>query len=448
MNLLIQVLILILVLTKISWADNNTFSPEQIQFLNDVRIETFKTLEKGQREAYLLRQCFMDDRLCEKDLLTKKTKIRAGIIQRNEEYRLLVGLSVSSQNLQKIPYASLGFGFPRVYFNNNNLSEVRDIRDIEARDIHWIEYKLSAEDQNQRRPTDPEMQPFRVQFEINQSRQFYKHQAYLLVSQLPFIPFIKTATPSDRDIALALSEYLTRLDTVLLELYDLQKTPLESFVIYTPIVQKLIRENPAREQIFLNIKFKQKALYGLKAWLEKNTPSLTMAGFATCSFVSAVLQAWPVALSCGGIATAFTGRQLYLDYHNLHQDFTLWMAGVQSQSTYTDRQARILYTSLTLLFIGQGVTSTLAGIEASLATVLSQLPSTAATRFTSLTALRESSVDFAKSFVEFRSKDLTGSLIAETHAKNQNTKISLTRSERLFSYADFILLEDGITQIK
>lgn len=424
------------------------FSPEQTQFLEDLKIETFKTLQQSQKEAYLLRQCFIDDRLCEGNLIEKKPQIRAGIIQRNEEYRLLVGLSGGSKHLKQVPYMSLGIGFPAVFFTNTKDKEIQDIKKIEARDRDWIQYKLSKEDQTRRRPTDPRMLTFRADFEEKQSRLFYKHQAYLLVNQLPFIPFIGSAKPKDSEIASAISVYIARIEEALLELYDEEKTKPDSYLMYTPLVTKLIQERPEREKIFLGIQFKRQALFGVKAWIEKNTPSITMAGFVTCSFVSAVLQAWPVALSCGGIASALTGRQLYVDYHNLQEDFTLWMAGVQSQTNYTDRQARVLYTSLTLLFIGQGIGTTILGIEASLATLLSQLPQTAATRFTSLAALRESSIEFAKGFVDFRSKDLGGSLIAQSHADGLKPAVKLQRSERLFAYADFILLEDGVSQIK
>lgn len=425
-----------------------SLTPEQREFLEDLKIETFKTLQKTQNEAYLMRQCFVDDRLCDSSLLSKKAEIRSGILQRHEEYRLLVGLSIGSKNLRMLPYASLGIGFPKVFFTNEKERELQDIEKIEAKDLQSIRFKLENDDQKRLKQTDPQMLNSRIEVELNQSRIFYKHQAYLLVSQIPFISFISSSKPSDLEIAHALSVYLSRIEESVLELYDVETTKLESFMTYTPIVSKLIQEKPEREKIFLGIQFQQKALYGVQAWIEKNTPSLTMAGFATCSFVSAVLQAWPIALSCGGVATALTSHQLYLDYHTLQEYFTLWMAGVQSQSNYTDRQARVLYTTLTLLFIGQRVGSTILGIDASLASVLTQLPQTAATRFTSLTALRESSFDFAKGFVDFRSKDLGGSLIAQTHASNLKSPVKLKKFERLFSYSDLMLLEKGISQIK
>lgn len=412
---------------------NAEFTPVQKEFLQNVRVTSLQTMQKSMDEVRSLRDCFIEPRLCRSDIIADRDKIRLGLRQKNEEYRILLGLGLGSDHLRMLPYATVGIGFPNVVFQQNSTSrEWRDIVSIESKDRIEIERLFQY---LKKEPNYPHV----IKSQINQAKTFYRNQAQLLIYQLPVLAFIQSENPSDNDLAKAFGAYLERLNQTFKNVYDETKTPLESFMLYTPIVENLIKENSNYKQVFKSIEYKQKALVGVRAWIERNQPSIIMFGFMTCSMVSAMLQVWPVSIGCMVGSGSLATNNFIKDYRNLEDEFALWLTGVQSNENLATRQARLIYSSLNMLLLGQMAGSTIIGIETSLVTALSSIPSTVASKVGSLTALREGTLEFAKSFATFRAKDLNNSVVASLHDDGE-TQVTVQHgvigTNRIYTYSD------------
>lgn len=420
-----------------------TLTTAQKDFLQEVRVTSLQTMQKSMDEVRSLRDCFIEIRLCRPDIANDRDQIRLGLRQKNEEYRLLLGLSLGSDHLKMLPYATVGIGFPKVIFNQTSKNnEWKDITTIENKDRQEMErlfrYLIGH-------PSYSHV----ISNQINQSRTFYRNQAQLLVYHLPVVAFIQSEDPTDNQLAKAFGAYLERLNETYKNIYDEKKAPLESFMLYTPIVDSLIKHNPNYKKVFQTIEMDQKSLVGVRAWVERNQPNLIMFGFMTCSLVSAMLQAWPVSIGCLGGSGTMATMNLIKDYRNLEDDFTLWLTGVQSNENLTNRQARLIYSTLNMILFGQMASSTILGIETSLVTALSSIPSSVVTKVTSLTAIREGVFDFAKSFATFRAKDLNNSVVASLHdADNSlNLQAGMIGIDRIYTYADLVKVQKASQQL-
>lgn len=421
----------------------------QREFLEQIKHETLRQVEQSKKDLSQLRSCFAFEKNCEPDLRKNKDQIRKGILQRNEEYRLLVGLSQGKVDLKQLKSASLGMGFSFVSYERGSFgqmsAEILDILKIHKKDLAAIGQKVAPQatalSASHAQPY-VDIQGQLVVSELKKAQDFYRMQAMMLLTQVPFVQFIKSDRPTDAEISVAMGLYYQKLEGVLVNLLDEKISPLESFLIYSPVVQKVLNKDIQYFKIYESIRFQQSALVGFQAWVERNSPSIKLAAFSTCSFVAAVLQAWPVSLGCGGALFALTSKQLYFDYNKMKETFVLWMEGVETKEHFQEVRGRLLYSSLSLLLVGQGVSSTIMSIELSLSAVLSQLPSTAAARFTSLSALRDGSLRFAERTIENKGKDLGASLMGGAYSEIADPRVRISeKSERLFSYADFLKLQ-------
>lgn len=415
----------------------------QKDFLQDVKVSSLQTMQKSMDEVRSLRDCFIEPRLCRADMIDDRDKIRLGLRQKNEEYRILLGLGLGSDHLKMLPYATVGIGFPKVLFKQSSANrEWRDILNIESKDRQEMERLF-------RYLKDQPSYPHVIEGQIKQSKTFYRNQAQLLVYHLPVVAFIQSDNPSDNDLAKAFGAYLERLNQTFKNIYDEKKAPLESFMLYTPIIESLVKQNPNYLKVFKSIEFKQQQLVGLKAWIDRNKPNLIMYGFMTCGLVSAMLHVWPVSIGClSGTGTMAT-INFMKDYRNLEDDFALWLTGVQSNENLTSRQARLIYSSLNLLLMGHMAGSTIVSIETSLVVALSSIPSTVVSKVTSLTAIREGVYDFAKSFAAFRAKDLNNSVVASFHDADDhlNMQSGMIGVDRIYTYSDLVKVRIASQQL-
>ncbi len=437
-----------------------SYTTEQAEFLTEVKRQTLEMVEKQKNEGEILRRCFAFPLICPTPVSQQIPLIRKAIRQKSEEYRLLVGLSRSGLTAgQGFNFVKLGLTLPGVTFrteaSSGNPSEIQLIREVHAKDLAAMKAKYEKTGKYPIAPTGPfPMSPgltaetYAWGEEIKTADGFYEMQALLMANQLPFIIYLDSDRHSDADIAKAMGFYVQRLQEALNDLFDEKKNPLESFLIYEPIVRNVLEKNPGHEMALRELFAKQKPKVGLKAWLARNSPSLRLAALSSCSLVAAIMQAWPISLACGGSVAALTSMQLYDDYYRMKEDFSLWLVGAQSHAALKTSEARILYSSFALFLSGQSLGATLLSIETGLVATLSNIPSTAAARFTSLTALREGGLRFASNSFQFKGKDLGASLLAQNFAEMTDNGLKTTRQQRIFTYADFLNLNtlDGIAK--
>ena len=427
----------------------SAFTEAQEALLVEIKSKTIELVEKQKGEAEKLRRCFAFINLCDKEIKEKLPLIRAAIKQKSEEYRLLVGLAsgktVAGPGLyNNVASASLGMTLPYVRYENRfnqDQSELSLLRRLYKDDYQAISDKANLKYHDF--PKSPHFDPtgYAIENELKQAAEFYRMQAFLIIHQVPFVIYLPNDKPTDQQVATALGQYLERVQKALSELYDTDKNPLMSFLIYEPVVASVVAGNPVKQRMVQLLLVNQKHAVGLKAWIERNSPSIKLAAFSTCSLVAAVLQAWPVSLACGGTVTAITSKQLYDDYHKMKDNFALWLTGAQSHTAVKNAEARVLYSTLALFFAGQSVGNTLVAIETSLVSTLSSLPTVAAARFTSLTALREGGIRFASRTIEMKGKDLGASLFAASYANVTDKDLHTSREERIFTYKDLLLLQ-------
>ncbi len=421
------------------------YTPIQEEVLTELKSKTIQLVEKQKSEAEKLRRCFALPNLCDDKIKEHLPMIRKAIKQKSEEYRMLVGLS-QGPTVGTNRSASLSMNLPRVNYRGTNAhedsAELKLIKQIYSEDMRAVQGKVALAYAD--KPTNPyvNLQGYAIQNEQRLASKFYEMQAFLIVHQVPFAIYVESDVIDDGEITRALGKYINRIGTALTELYDPAANPLQSFLIYAPVVNEVASESPVKKATIEELILKQKHTVGMKAWIERNSPSIKLAAFTTCSLVAAILQAWPVSLACGGTLAAMTGKQLYDDYQRMTENFALWLTGVQTEDALRNSEARVMYSTLALFFAGQGVGTTIIAIETSLVTTLSTLPGVAAARFTSLSALREGSIRFASRTVEFKGKDLGASLFAGHYSEITDKNVKLTKEERVFTYKDLLLLQE------
>lgn len=429
-------------------ASTTSFSAQQEDLLLELKAKTISLVEKQKYEAEKLRKCFAFQAVCDSDLQKQLPLIRKAIVQKSEEYRLLVGLArLDARGPLPLSTARLSMSLPSVYFaplSQRENSETDLLKKIQREDYSVIETNAKTAYAHTRAETLPyvDVAGYIIANELQNARHFYEMQAFLIIHQVPFVIYLSSDRPNDNEIAKALGKYIQRVHEALNDLYDDAKNPLESFLIYQPIVNSVIEESPQKKLIVDSLLASQKHKVGMKAWIERNSPSMKLFAFSSCSLVAAVLQAWPVSLACGGTVAAITSKQLYDDYNRMKDDFALWLTGVQSHEAVKGSEARVLYSSMALFFAGQSVSTTIIAIETSLISTLSNLPSVAAARFTSLTALREGGLRFASRTIEMKGKDLGASIFAGSYVNITDQTLVTSRGERIFTYKDLLSLKD------
>ncbi len=432
-------------------ATSPSFTAAEEAVLTDIKTKTIELVERQKLEAEKLRRCFAFITLCDPDVKEKLPLIRNAIKQKSEEYRLLVGLANAQSLMNSGSAARIGMTLPFVQYEtrfDKDQTEMKLIRRLYQEDYRAMADKAAEMFKDKPKSPYVNMEGYIIQNELSTAKQFYNMQALLIIHQVPFVIYMKTDKAPDQEIAVALGKYIERVNKALGELYDTQKNPLESFLVYEPIVKSIVEESPQNKAIIENLLRQQKHAVGLKAWIERNSPSIKLAALSTCSLVAAVLQAWPVSLACGGTAAAITGKQLYDDYHRMRDNFALWLTGAQSHTALKTSEARVMYSTLALFFAGQSVGNTLLAIETSLVATLSNLPTVAAARFTSLTALREGSIRFASRTIEMKGKDLGASIFAASYANVTDHDLKTTREDRIFTYKDLLLLQKAAQTTK
>lgn len=139
-----------------------------------------------------------------------------------------------------------------------------------------------------------------------------------------------------------------------------------------------------------------------------------------------------------------TSRQLYKDYLDMKDNFTLWLAGAQTFNGVENSEAKVLYSSLATLLVGQGIYSTVAGIEAGLIATMNALPQTIVTRFSSLTALKEGGGRFVTTQYKNKGKDLGASIFAEGSVNEIAMQRLGSREARIFTYKDLLELRTAV----
>ncbi|WP_374001391.1 hypothetical protein [Bdellovibrio bacteriovorus] len=454
MNVISLILSTLMLATSASASTQPAFTAAQEALLLEIKGKTIELVERQKGEAEKLRRCFAFRNLCDEEIKAKLPLIRTAIKQKSEEYRLLVGLAngktVAGPGVyNNVAAASLGMTLPYVRYEtrfNKDQSELSLLRRLYKEDYQAISDKADLKYQDL--PKSPRFDPtgYAIENDLKQAAEFYRMQAFLIIHQVPFVIYLPNDKPTDQEVATALGKYIERVHKALSELYDTDKNPMISFLVYEPVVASVVAGNPVKQRMVQLLLTNQKHAVGLKAWLERNSPSIKLAAFSTCSLVAAVLQAWPVSLACGGTVTAITGKQLYDDYHKMRGNFALWLTGAQSHTAVKNAEARVLYSTLALFFAGQSVGNTLVAIETSLVATLSSLPTVAAARFTSLTALREGSLRFASRTIEMKGKDLGASLFAASYANVTDKDLHTSREDRIFTYKDLLLLQQTANQ--
>lgn len=449
MNVLLTALTLI-TLAGPALAEAPRLTAAQEALLENIKTQTIELVEKQKIEAEKLRRCFAYAKLCDGEIKQKLPLIRTAIKQKSEEYRLLVGLA-NVASLNTSPSARLSMTLPMVHFENNfskDRTELRLIQRLYNEDYQVMATKAALRYQHTAKNPNFNPEGYVIANELKQAQQFYSMQAFLIIHQVPFVIYLSSENVTDRDIAVALGKYVQRVQQALSDLYDIEKNPLESFLLYEPIVQSALAQDPKQKIIIEQLLVRQKHSVGLKSWIERNSPSIKLAALSTCSLVAAVLQAWPVSLACGGATAALTGKQLYEDYFKMREHFALWLTGVQSHSALKTAEARVLYSSMALFFAGQSVGNTIIAIETSLVATLSNLPTVAAARFTSLNALREGGIRFASRTIEMKGKDLGASIFAASYANVTDHDLKTSREDRLFTYKDLLMLQSAAESSK
>lgn len=443
---LLTSLLLIANATVTHAAPTAKYTAAEEALLLEIKSKTIELVERQKDEAEKLRRCFSFANLCDPQVKEKLPLIKKAVKQKSEEYRLLVGLANADSLMNNVNSARISMTLPFVHFErrfDQNTSELKLIRKIHNEDYDAITAKTALMYKDQPKSPYVNLEGYSITHEMAAAKKFYSMQALLIIHQVPFVIYLKSDKPTENDIGMALGKYIERVQKALSDLYDIEKNPLESFLVYEPIVTSLIENDPQNKALLENLLHQQKHAVGLKAWIERNSPSLKLAALTTCSLVSAVLQAWPVSLACGGTATALTGKQLYDDYHRMRDNFALWLTGAQSHAALKTSEARVMYSTLALFFAGQSVGNTLIAIETSLVTTLSNLPAVAGARFTSLTALRESGIRFASRTIEMKGKDLGASIFAASYANITDKNLQTSREERIFTYKDLLLLQEA-----
>lgn len=440
-----RLIVPILLLTSALSAHANpqtSLTPEQESLLQELKAKTISIVSKQQQETQTLRKCFAFPEHCPSTVRQKLPAIRNTIKNKSEEYRLLVGLS-DVESAKELSAASLNLSLPLVVYlqyQSQGNSELDIIETIHQKD----QLKLEEKAEVLRRTAPPGaifLKNRMMEREKNQARQFYAMQAAALVQQLPFIIYLNSDQPSDENIVNALGIYNERLTETIKTLEDQEQTPLISFLLYEPVLNIILAEDPQKKQVAAQLSIPAPNLVGVKAWVDRNSPSIKMAALTTCSLVSAILQNWPVSIACGAAATTLTGKQLHNDYYTHRKNFVLWLNGAQEQDRLKESEGRILYSTIALFLAGQPVAKTIMGAETSLIQALSSLPSTASTRMSSLTALREGGMRFTQRTIEFKGKDLGASILAGEFASDSTAEINLPREQRIFTYADFLTLQ-------
>lgn len=421
-----------------------TYTPQQEELLLEVKTTTIELVERQKLEAEKLRRCFAFAKLCTPEISEKLPLIRSAIQQKSEEYRLLVGLAerIDTRIHQS---ASLSLTLPTVLYPRSTFGENIELNllaRLQKEDYKAIQERaeLKYKDVPKNRYVNPA--GYVIANEQKKAAQFYQMQAFMIIHQVPFVIYMKTDRPTDQDISRALSKYIERINSALADLYDETRNPLHTFLLYEPVVKSVIDGDPGKKAQVEALLLQQAHVVGLKAWIERNSPSIKLAALSTCSLVAAVLQAWPVSLACGGTVAALTTKQLYDDYFRMRDHFALWLTGVQSHGALKTAEARVLYSTLALFFAGQSVGTTILAIETSLVATLSNLPTVAAARFTSLTALREGGVRFASRTIEMKGKDLGASIFAASYANITDKDLTTKREDRIFTYKDLLMLQD------
>ncbi len=426
-------------------ASPTTYSAEQEALLVEVKTKTIELVERQKNEAEKLRRCFAFASLCAPEITPKLALIRAAITQKSEEYRLLVGLA-ENINPRIQPSARLSLTLPTVIYPNKLFGENVELSlldRLQTEDREAIAERIKSKNTTLDRHRSISFEGYEIIREQKKATHFYRMQALMVIHQVPFIIYLPSDHPTDNDIAKALGKYIERINSALMDLYDEGRSPLHTFLLYEPVVKSIVDEDSQKKIIAEHLLLQQAHLVGIKAWIERNSPSLKLAALSTCSLVAAVLQAWPVSLACGGTVAALTTKQLYDDYFRMRDNFALWLTGVQSEKTLKNSEARVLYSSLALFFAGQSVGTTIIAIETSLVTTLSALPTVAAARFTSLTALREGGLRFASRTIEMKGKDLGASIFAASYSNITDKDLLTTREDRIFTYKDLLLLQDA-----
>ncbi len=446
------VLPLVMVISPL-WINNaQALSATENSLLHEIRNKTIQLVEKQKQEATKLQACFSKQTSCDSAIKKNLNTLRRTITYKNEEYRILTALSSKSfffteKDLVYPPSsAKLNITTPPIFLNKvaraPRISEFEVINHIGRADARAL--TSESEQFYSRLPIRGNYDPTgeRIKLHKKEASEFYKIQSIIAVQSVPFVVYLKNDAPTDADIATALNSYIQKNNEVLSDLKDLKENPLETFLIYEPVVRSVIKSSKEKQRLVQQMLHDQKHQVGIKAWLERNSMSLKFAAFTTCSFVGAVVQSWPLSISCGSAMIYLTSKQLYTDYFKMQDSFALWLSGAQSYQQLRTAEARTLYSSLALFFAGQGIYSTIARIESGLISTLNELPHAIATRFTSLTALREGGARFAATQANFKSKDLGASIFAETAAEDVDpTKLS-SRRERIFSYRDLLKLRE------
>lgn len=426
------------------------YTQTQLELLVEVKKRTLELVEDQKKEGERLRRCFAFPTLCPSDIAPKLGTIRQAIRQRSEEYRLLAGLARASTTIHGVPSLKLSLALPSITLGSQtvaeNPSELKIIKDVYNRDIQEIKSQSQGKLRAPPAPGSFPLNPYVTQEsyympeDLKTAESFYEMQALMIANQLPFVVYLDSDRHSDADIAKALGKYVRRIQEALNDLYDEETNPLETFLYYEPIVRSIVDENPQTESTFKELFVLQKPKIGFKAWVAKNSPSLRLAAFSTCSLVAAMLQSWPVSLACGGAVAALTSVQLYDDYYRMREDFALWLVGAQSFQALRNSEARIMYTTFIMFLAGQAVGTTLLSIETGIVATLSAIPATTSARLTSLTALREGGLRFASSTISWKGKDLGASLLAQNYVDMTDEQLATTRQDRIFTYSDYLKL--------
>lgn len=447
----------VLVLSSSTPLSAANLSTPETKLLEEIRSKTISLVEYHKREAQRLLLCFANHQACDVAIKKNLPTLRRTIKFKNEEYRILTALSSKSFFLgpkdRVIPptSAKLNISTPSIFLNSNSIqkdqaSEQTVVQKIGQKDL------VAMNEESNYVLRDYRPNPYydaigeRIDLHKQEAAKFYKIQAIIAVQSVPFIVFLNTDNPNDGDIKNALTAYINKTDKTLTELKNLKENPLESFLIYEPVVEAVTKNSKAKKQLALKMLNDQKHQVGIQAWLERNSASLKLAAFTTCSFVGAVVQSWPVSISCGSAVVYLTGKQLYTDYLKMQNAFAYWISGTQSYKQLRTAEGRVIYSSLALFFAGQGIYSTVAKIETGLVATLNELPSTISTRFTSLTALREGGTRFATVQANFKSKDLGASIFAESAANDVDPNSLGSRKQRIFSYKDLLKLRTEVAR--
>lgn len=453
MKLKLSVLISMALTASTLSSPAHALNPEEKKLLHEIRIKTISRVTKQQTDALKLYECFSHSTKCDNKVKKSLPQLRRSIIQKNQDYRILTALSTGQHTGappdRQLPKTSakLSRTTPAIAINLNPIdsdqSEYKVVNAIGKADIAAIKYDI--EKRIGHIPASYSAQSRNEIYKLHQreSSTFYKVQAVMAIQDVPFIVFLKNDSPSDREIASALHSYIMNAREVIERMENLTEMPLETYTVFHPVVYEVIKGNPVKQRILSNLIQNTKHQVGLKAFLERHEPSLKLALFTTCSLVSAVTQSWPVAIGCGGALFTITGKQLVHDYFQMDNTFENWLMGTQTYKQLSTSEARVMYSTLAFLIVGQGTASTLLKAEGGLIASIEELPAIAAARFTNLTSLREGGARFVTNSANFKSKDLSASILAEATDKDLDVK-KKSRKDRIFSYYDYLKIYDVI----